>query len=248
MPNEFDSEAMSDPEISVAVLGNAVPEDRPLAGEQFGKYLLVGDLATGGMAQIFLAVHQGLEGFNRVVALKRVLPELTDKSELVQMFLDEARLAARLEHPNIVRTYEFGAEANLYYLVMEYLAGEDLNAVLGCALRSHQPLSISFIVKVVSRICAGLHFAHELSDSMGRPLGLVHRDVTPSNIVVTYFGEVKLIDFGVAKAASNVVQTRAGMLKGKISYMSPEQLRARGIDRRSDVFSTGIVLWEMLTG
>jgi serine/threonine-protein kinase len=248
MANKFDSDATSDPEISVAVLRPEAGEDGPLRGERFGKYLLVGELATGGMAHIFIAVHQGLEGFNRVVAVKRVLPNLTASSEFVQMFLDEARLAARLEHPNIVRTYEFGAEAGRYFMVMEYLAGEDLNAVLNCAARQQQRLPIPFIVEVMSRVCAGLHFAHELADSAGRPLGLVHRDVTPGNIVVTYFGEVKLIDFGVAKAATNIVQTRAGMIKGKISYMSPEQLRGRTIDRRSDVFSVGVVLWELLTG
>jgi len=248
MPNEFDSDTTSDPEISVAVLHPEPAEDGPLVGERFGKYLLVGELATGGMAQIFVAVHQGLEGFNRVVAVKRVLPNLTGSSEFVQMFLDEARLAARLEHPNIVRTYEFGAEAGRYFMVMEYLAGEDLNSVLNCAARQRQRLPLRFIVDVMSRVCAGLHFAHELADSAGRPLALVHRDVTPGNIVVTYFGEVKLIDFGVAKAATNIVQTRAGMIKGKISYMSPEQLRGRAIDRRSDVFSVGVVLWELLTG
>jgi serine/threonine-protein kinase len=248
MANEFDGETTSEPEISVAVLGTDRAEDGLLTGERFGNYLLVGELATGGMAKIFLAVYEGLEGFNRVVAVKRVLPDLTESSEFVRMFLDEARIAARLEHPNIVRTYEFGTEAGRYFMVMEYLAGEDLNAVLNCAARSHQRLPIHFVVEVMSRVCAGLHFAHELSDSTGRPLGLVHRDVTPGNIVVTYFGEVKLIDFGVAKTATNVAHTRAGMLKGKISYMSPEQLRGRGLDRRSDLFSVGVVLWELLTG
>jgi len=248
MANEFDSEAASEPEISVAVLPGDPVDAGPLVGERFGKYLLVGELASGGMAQIFLAVHEGLEGFSRVVALKRVLPYLTESSEFVQMFLDEARIAARLEHPNIVRTYEFGTEAGRYFIEMEYLAGEDVSAVLNRAARLQQRLPISFVVEIMSRVCAGLHFAHNLNDSTGRPLGLVHRDVTPGNIVVTYFGEVKLIDFGVAKAATNNVRTRAGMLKGKIAYMSPEQLRARGIDRRSDVFSTGVVLWELLTG
>lgn len=236
-----------EPEISISVGGDDAAADRPLGGERFGKYQLVRELAAGGMAQIFLAVYQGLEGFNRVVAVKRVLPHMTTP-EFVQMFLDEARLAARLEHPNIVRTYEFGVEAGRYFMVMEYLAGEDLNAVLSRAAKTNHRLSIPFIIDVVSRVCAGLHFAHELGDVDGRPLGLVHRDVTPANIIITYFGEVKLIDFGVAKSASNVGQTRAGMLKGKISYMSPEQLRSRGIDRRSDVFSAGVVLWELLTG
>ncbi len=232
---------------AIAVGGEDAGGERSLGGERFGKYQLLRELAAGGMAQIFLAVYQGLEGFNRVVAVKRVLPHMTTP-EFVQMFLDEARIAARLEHPNIVRTYEFGAEAGRYFMVMEYLAGEDLNAVLNRAAKTNYRLPIPFIIDVVSRVCAGLHFAHELCDTDGRPLALVHRDVTPANILVTYFGEVKLIDFGVAKSASNVQQTRAGMLKGKISYMSPEQLRSRGTDRRSDIFSTGVVLWELLTG
>jgi serine/threonine-protein kinase len=241
-----DAKESAEPDITVVVEGAG--DDRPLAGERFGKYQLVRELASGGMAQVFLAVHQGLEGFNRVVAVKRVLPQMSASPEFVQMFLDEARLAARLEHPNIVRTYEFGVEAGHYFIVMEYLAGEDLNTVLNRAATTGHLLPIQFVSGVVSRVCAGLHFAHELLEADGRPLGLVHRDVSPGNIVVTYFGEVKLIDFGVAKAATNVVRTRAGMLKGKVSYMSPEQLRSRGVDRRSDVFSTGVVLWELLAG
>ena len=243
-----DAKEPTEPEVASAVVAEAAGDDRALAGERFGKYQLVRELASGGMAQIFLSVYRGLEGFNRVVAVKRVLPQMSASPEFVQMFLDEARLAARLEHPNIVRTYEFGVEDGRYFMVMEYLAGEDLNAVLNRAAAARHPLPIQFVAEVASRVCAALHFAHELLDADGRPLGLVHRDVSPGNIVVTYFGEVKLIDFGVAKAATNVVRTRTGILKGKVSYMSPEQLRSRGVDRRSDVFSTGVVLWELLAG
>ena len=243
-----DRKEPTEPESVIALVAEPAGDERPLAGERFGKYQLVRELASGGMAQIFLSVYQGLEGFNRVVAIKRVLPQMAASPEIVQMFLDEARLAARLEHPNIVRTYEFGVEDGRYFMVMEYLAGEDLNAVLNRAAATGHRLPIQFVAQVASRVCAGLHFAHELLDADGRPLGLVHRDVSPGNIVVTYFGEVKLIDFGVAKAATNVVRTRTGILKGKISYMSPEQLRSRGVDRRSDVFSTGVVLWELLAG
>jgi serine/threonine-protein kinase len=243
-----DHKEPTEPGSVIALVAEPAGDERPLAGERFGKYQLVRELASGGMAQIFLSVYQGLEGFNRVVAIKRVLPQMTASPEFVQMFLDEARLAARLEHPNIVRTYEFGVEDGRYFMVMEYLAGEDLNAVLNRAAATGHPLPIPFVAQVASRVCAGLHFAHELLDADGRPLGLVHRDVSPGNIVATYFGEVKLIDFGVAKAATNVVRTRTGILKGKISYMSPEQLRSRGVDRRSDVFSIGIVLWELLAG
>jgi serine/threonine-protein kinase len=238
----------TEPDVAIAVVAETAGDDRPLAGERFGKYQLVRELASGGMAEIFLSVYLGLEGFNRVVAVKRVLPQMTASTEFVQMFLDEARLAARLEHPNIVRTYEFGVEDGRYFMVMEYLAGEDLNAVLNRAAATGHQLPIQFVAEVASRVCAGLHFAHELLDAGGQPLGLVHRDVSPGNIVATYFGEVKLIDFGVAKAATNVVRTRTGILKGKVAYMSPEQLRSRGVDRRSDVFSTGVVLWELLAG
>jgi eukaryotic-like serine/threonine-protein kinase len=244
----------SDPEISVTAL---LPEDdgadhnaAPLVGERFGKYLLVGELATGGMAEIFLAVHKGLEGFLKVVTLKRVLPSLSRTADFQRMFVDEARIAARLEHPNIVRTYEFGEHEGQYYTVMEYLAGEDLAKVLARVTlpspRQHLPFHVT--AGIASHLCSGLHFAHELTDTAGRPLGLVHRDVNPSNIVLTYSGEVKLIDFGVAKVNANATRTLAGTIKGKVNYMAPEQILARGVDRRSDVFSAGVVLWELLTG
>jgi serine/threonine-protein kinase len=228
--------------------GELAGDPQPLLGERFGKYLLVGELATGGMAEIFLAVHGGLEGVLKVVALKRVLPHLSSSPEFTQMFIDEARIVARLDHPNIVRTYEFDEFEGRYFTVMEYLAGEDLGKVLSRLMALRQELPIELATSIISQVCRGLHFAHELTDLRGRPLGLVHRDVTPSNIVVTFAGEVKLIDFGVAKINVNVERTIVGTLKGKIAYMSPEQVRGRAIDRRSDVFSTGVVLWELLTG
>jgi eukaryotic-like serine/threonine-protein kinase len=245
----------SNPEISIVgsmpdeePVGELAGDPQPLLGERFGKYLLVGELATGGMAEIFLAVHGGLEGVLKVVALKRVLPHLSSSPEFTQMFIDEARIVARLDHPNIVRTYEFDEFAGRYFTVMEYLAGEDLGKVLSRLVVLRQQLPIELATSIVAQACRGLHFAHELTDLRGRPLGLVHRDVTPSNIVVTFAGEVKLIDFGVAKINVNVERTIVGTLKGKIAYMSPEQVRGRAIDRRSDVFSTGVVLWELLTG
>ncbi|HEX2687394.1 MAG TPA: serine/threonine-protein kinase [Kofleriaceae bacterium] len=246
-----DRDQDSSPEITI-VASQADDEPagdyQPLVGEQFGKYLLVGELATGGMAEIFLAVRKGLEGVLKVVALKRVLPHLSSSPEFTQMFIDEARLAARLDHPNIVRTYEFDEYAGRYFTVMEYLAGEDLGKVLHRIAASRQHMPIELATSIVSQVCRGLHFAHELTDARGRPLGLVHRDVTPSNIIVTFAGEVKLIDFGVAKINLNGGRTIAGTIKGKVAYMSPEQSRSRSIDRRSDVFSAGVVLWELLTG
>jgi serine/threonine protein kinase len=247
------NDELDEMEISVVTF-EAPPEERdaddatPLAGEQFGKYMLVGEIALGGMAEVFVAVHQGPEGFLKVVTLKRVLPRLTASPDFVRMFVDEARLAARLEHPNIVRTYEFGEHEGQYFTVMEYLAGEDLGHLLNRASISRQPLPLNLAASIVGQICNGLHFAHDLTDVVGRPLSLVHRDVNPSNVIITYTGEVKIIDFGVAKARTNHSKTLAGTIKGKIAYMAPEQILARGIDRRSDVFSVGVLLWEVLAG
>jgi serine/threonine-protein kinase len=242
----------SDPEISLTAVDKSIDDiteadSRPIAGESFGKYLLVGELGVGGMAEVFLAIQHGLQGFLKVVTLKRVLPHLATP-EFITMFIDEARLAARLEHPNIVKTFEFGEEEGQYYTVMEYLAGEDLGSAMNRAAISKQPVPLNMAAMIVSQLCAGLHFAHDLTDTSGRPLGLVHRDVNPSNVILTYGGEVKIIDFGVAKFNSSSTQTLTGTIKGKIAYMSPEQILARGIDRRSDVFSLGVLLWELVAG
>jgi serine/threonine-protein kinase len=246
-PCEIDS----DPEITIVASGSDDEEagdPQPLVGERFGKYLLVGELATGGMAELFLAVREGVEGVLKVVALKRVLPHLSKSSEYTQMFINEARLAARLDHPNIVRTYEFDEIAGRYFTVMEYLPGEDLGKVLNRIAASQRQMPIELAISIISQVCRGLHFAHELTDARGRPLGLVHRDISPSNIIVTFAGEVKLIDFGVAKINVTAGRTITGTIKGKIAYMSPEQSRSHCVDRRSDVFSAGVVLWELLTG
>jgi eukaryotic-like serine/threonine-protein kinase len=240
----------SDPEISLSALEKLAedPEEHtPIVGEQFGKYVLVGEIGVGGMAEVFLAIQTGLQGFLKVVTLKRVLPHLASH-EFIAMFIDEARIAARLEHPNIVKTFEFGENEGQYYTVMEYLAGEDLGSMMNRAAISKQPIAFNMAAMLLSQLCNGLHFAHELTDTAGRPLGLVHRDINPSNIIVTYAGEVKIIDFGVAKFNSSGSKTMTGTIKGKLAYMSPEQILARGIDRRSDIFSLGVVLWELVTG
>jgi len=225
------------------------PLQAVLHGEKFAKYMLVGEIAEGGMGELFLGVQQGPEGFSKVVVVKRLVGHLMKNEEFVQMFIDEARLGARLEHPNIVKTYEFGEHAGQYYTVMEFLAGEDLRRILN-KLRTppHRRLSLPLAVHIVAQICNGLHFAHELTDLQGKPLDLVHRDINPANVIVTYAGEVKIIDFGVAKVSTTTRQTVAGVIKGKIAYMSPEHILSRKVDRRSDVFSTGIILWEMLMG
>jgi len=217
-----------------------------LRGERFGKYLLVGEIALGGMAQVFLGVQRGLEGVQKVVVLKRVLPHFSTDAQFLRMFVDEARIAARLDHSNIVRTYEFGEVDGQYYTAMEYLPGEDLRSILRRLSLAKRRLPVHVAVGIVIQVCAGLQVAHQLTDMTGRPLNLVHRDVSPANIIVTYGGEVKLIDFGVAKTNTSATVTKT--IKGKLAYMPPEQVRASGVDHRSDIFSAGVVLWELLTG
>ena len=239
----------SEPEISVGTLLQAHAEDftHSIIGERFGKYLLVGEIAVGGMAEVFLAVHKGVEDFIKVVVIKRVLPHLTSNPDFVRMFVDAARLEARLEHPNIVRTYEFGEVNGHYFTAMEYLPGEDLFKVLNNLALSRQVMPLHIAAGITSQLCTGLHFAHQFTDTAGKPLNLVHRDINPANILITYGGEVKIIDFGVAKSDANV-RTISGTIKGKVAYMPPEQVLGREVDQRADVFSAGVVLWEMLTG
>ena len=239
----------SEPEISIGTLIQAHAEDFTgnIIGERFGKYLLVGEIAVGGMAEVFLAVHKGVEGFIKVVVIKRVLPHLNNNPEFVRMFVDEARLAARIEHPNIVRTYEFGEVNGHFFTAMEYLPGEDLFKALNNLSMSRQLMPLNIAVGIGAQLCNGLHFAHQFTDTSGKPLNLVHRDINPANILITYGGEVKIIDFGVAKTNTNV-RTLNGVIKGKVAYMPPEQVLGREVDHRADIFSAGVVLWEVLTG
>ncbi len=217
-----------------------------MAAEPFGKYLLLHKLATGGMGEVWLARQSGPAGFDRFVAVKRLLPNLAENNEFVQMFLDEARLVARLTHPNICQVYEFGAEAGMYYLAMEYMEGEPLSSLLERSVKEKKPLERALVAHILSQALDGLHFAHERKDDHGQPLGLIHRDISPSNLFVTYDGNVKLLDFGIAKAAHRLTQTVAGAIKGKFGYIAPEVYRGEAIDRRLDVFAMGVVLWEML--
>jgi serine/threonine protein kinase len=249
MRSDIELSEASEPEISIGShIGRQADEFKGnIVGERFGKYLLVGEIAVGGMAEVFLAVHKGVEGFIKVVVIKRVLPHLTSNLDFVRMFIDEARLAARLEHPNIVRTYEFGEVDGQYFTAMEYLPGEDLGKTLKNLAISKQRMPIHVAAGIAAQLCAGLYFAHHFTDIDGHPLNLVHRDINPANVIITYGGEVKIIDFGVAKANTNV-QTLTGTIKGKVSYMPPEQVLGREVDHRADIFSAGVVLWEMLTG
>jgi len=213
-----------------------------------GKYKLVRLIASGGMAEVYLARQAGAAGFEKLVCLKRILPHLSRDRQFVEMFLNEARLAARLDHPNIVSIYDLGEANGNYFIAMEFIDGPSLRAVAKRARERGERLPIAEVVKIVSMAAAGLHHAHELADAGGRPLGLVHRDISPDNILVHRNGVAKVVDFGIAKAANSSGKTRTGALKGKVAYMPPEQLRGDPLDRRTDVFALGVVLYEMLAG
>jgi serine/threonine-protein kinase len=217
-------------------------------GHSFGKYRLLAELGSGGMGVIYLAVAAGPAGFTKLVVLKALHPSMTEDPSFLGMFLDEARLAARLNHPNVVQTYEVGEEFGRPVITMEYLEGQTLAQVLSRERRAHGRPNAAVFVRVVIEALAGLHYAHELRDFNGTPLNIVHRDASPHNVFLTYDGQVKVLDFGIAKAATSSVQTSTGMLKGKPRYMSPEQLAGAPVDRRADLFSVGVVLWEVLAG
>jgi tRNA A-37 threonylcarbamoyl transferase component Bud32 len=212
-----------------------------------GKYQLLKRIAAGGMAEIFVAKVTGLPGFDKIVVIKRILPQLATNNEFIQMFLDEARIAATLQHPNIVQMYDIGAVDGNYFISMEYLFGEDLRTLLKALKAQHRWIPIEHALSVVIGMCAGLHYAHEKAGFDGKKLGIVHRDVTPQNVFVTFDGSVKIVDFGIAKATNRFGETRYGGLKGKIPYMSPEQCKSEPLDRRSDVYSIGIMLYELTT-
>lgn len=214
---------------------------------RFGKYLLMQIIATGGVAQLFLGKITGVQGFEKLVAIKMILPHLSGEKELVNAFIDEAKLAALLTHPNIVQIYDFGLMENSYFIAMEYLFGKDLRHIFQKVREKEAPLSLEHALYITSRICAGLGYAHKLTDLQGKPQHVIHRDISPQNILITYGGEVKIVDFGIAKAAGQSSTTQHGSIKGKVAYMSPEQASGEKIDHRSDIFSTGILLYEMLT-
>ena len=215
---------------------------------RLGRYQIIGRLATGGMAEVYLALSGDVPGFRTLVVVKRILPHLSSNAQFIRMFLDEARLAALLDHPNIVRIIEVGHDGEDYFLVMELVQGKPLSAVLRKAAREHRPPSPALTSYLISQAAHGLAYAHTLTDGDGRPLGVVHRDVSPQNVLISFEGAVKLIDFGVARAFGRVAHTSPGGLKGKIDYMSPEQASAEEVDHRADVFALGVVLWEAVTG
>jgi eukaryotic-like serine/threonine-protein kinase len=215
---------------------------------RFGKYTLIDRIAVGGMAEIFLARQAGLEGFEKTIVIKRIRPHLSKQTNFVKMFLNEAKLAAQLNHPNIVQIYDLGKIGESYFIAMEYVFGRDMRRIIPKADQMGIPFPMVYALKIASSVCEGLYYAHGRVDLYGNPLNIVHRDVTPENIFVSFDGTVKVLDFGIAKAANQIEQTRAGEIKGKLSYMSPEQCTGRPLDCRSDLFSLGVVLYEWMTG
>jgi eukaryotic-like serine/threonine-protein kinase len=213
-----------------------------------GDYVSLRRIAVGGMAELFLGRKDGPSGFERLVVLKKILPEYAHNHDFMHMFLNEARIAATLHHSNIVQVHSIGEEQGQVFFAMEFLHGEDLARVLSRAGQTSCQLQLDGVLAIISAVCAGLHYAHERSDANGRALGIVHRDVSPHNVFVTYDGGIKLLDFGIAKATTSIGRTRTGVLKGKVAYMSPEQAYAQPVDRRSDIFCIGILLWELSTG
>ncbi|ACL04394.1 serine/threonine protein kinase with FHA domain [Desulfatibacillum aliphaticivorans] len=215
---------------------------------RFGKYLLLDPIAVGGMAELFRAKMLGDAGFEKLIVVKKILPHLVQEKELVESFIYEARLAAHLQHENIIRTYDFGRMQDDYFISMEFLFGKNLRFVLEQAKAKRISLGMGNILHVMALVCSGLDYAHSLKDFAGNDLSIVHRDISPPNIFITYDGHVKVVDFGVAKAASKNSTTQHGVIKGKVAYMSPEQALGQEIDHRSDIFAVGSILYEMVTG
>ena len=214
-----------------------------------GKYELVRKLATGGMAEVFLAKAEWARGVERTVVVKRILSHLAEDQNFIDMFLSEAKLAAQLSHPNIVQIFEFGETEGVYYLAMEYVDGPNLRTLAARAHEQKRPIDFRVCAKMISESCEALAYAHELTDPItGQALQLVHRDISPDNIILSKSGAVKVMDFGIAKAATQSHQTKTGLIKGKLAYMAPEQLKTKGIDRRADVYALGVVLYELVAG
>ena len=214
----------------------------------FGKYYLLERINVGGMAEVFKAKAFGVEGFERLLAVKRILPNIAEDEEFITMFIDEAKIAVQLNHANIAQIFDLGKVDDSYFIALEFIHGKDLRGIFDRCRASGENMPIAQACFVIMKTCEGLDYAHNKRDASGREIGLVHRDMSPQNVLISYEGEVKLIDFGIAKAAGKASKTQAGILKGKFGYMSPEQVRGLPLNRGSDIFSVGIVLYELLTG
>ena len=224
---------------------SVLPEKASLAPHQrIGKYQLIRRIAIGGMGEIFLAHEMGIAGMKRLVVVKRLIAELAQHPEQVALFIDEGRIAAQLSHPNIVQVYEFGQDQGTYFLAMEYVPGQDLAGLCEKAARAGIPYPRPMAVHVVSEVLCALEYAHKAKGPAGQPLHIIHRDVSPHNILLSHQGDIKLMDFGIAHAAIRRQRTQSGVLRGKFGYMSPEQMQQTDLDPRTDLFSAGILLWE----
>jgi eukaryotic-like serine/threonine-protein kinase len=212
------------------------------------RYRVLERLASGGMAEVFVAESAGIEGFKKRVAIKRVLPHLSEKKRFISMFLDEARLSAQLSHSNCVQVFDIGVGDNTYFIVMEYVDGADLKGVIDFLKNNGRTFPVEIATLIAVRICEGLAYAHELTGPDGAQLEIVHRDMSPPNVLITKHGEVKIVDFGLAKASSQLEKSEPGIIKGKFSYLSPEAARGEDVDQRTDIFAVGIILWELLSG
>ncbi|MCL2178725.1 MAG: serine/threonine protein kinase [Proteobacteria bacterium] len=230
-------------------MSKARPEPDVFRGRRVGRYEVLTRLNIGGMAELFLAFTTGPGGFRKFVVIKQILPDIASDEAFVRMFLDEARITAALNHPNVGQVYELGEEGGQFYLAMEYIAGQNLEHIIRRAARRGVPLPIGFSVKVMRDVCLALNYAHNFADlSTGHSAKIIHRDISPKNIMVTYAGTVKVVDFGIAKARNRLIRTRVGMVKGTSGYMSPEQVRNGAIDGRTDLFASAVILHELLTG
>ncbi len=215
---------------------------------QFGKYLLLDRINIGGMAEVWRAKTKGPAGDDQLVAVKRILPNISEDDEFIEMFIDEAKITVQLTHTNICAITELGCLSNTYFIAMEYIAGKDLRAVFEQGKKSTTRLPVDLVCYVMAKVCEGLDYAHHKVDPFGAKMNIVHRDVSPQNVLISFDGDVKVIDFGIAKAAGRASRTQAGILKGKFGYMSPEQVNGEEIDHRADVFAAGVCLYELLTG
>jgi serine/threonine protein kinase len=214
---------------------------------QIGPYLVLERISAGGMAEVYKAKQVGAEGFERPVAIKRILPHIARDPNFIAMFQAEAKLAVQLQHGNICQIYQLGRHEDSFYIALEYVDGRDVGAVLDYHQKQNRGIPLPQACYIIMRACEGLDYAHNKKDNAGKPLNIIHRDISPPNLLISYEGEVKLIDFGLAKAVGSSIQTQAGIIKGKLAYMSPEQVRGSQLDARSDVFALGIVFFELLT-
>ena len=212
------------------------------------RYQVLERIAAGGMAEVYRGESAGIEGFRKKVAIKRVLPKLSQNREFIHMFLDEARLCAYLSHSKCVQVFDIGQAAGAHFIVMEFVDGADLQGVMEHLQRTGQRMPVEVACLIAMQVCEGLHYAHDAQDHNGEPLGIVHRDISPHNVLMTRFGEVKLVDFGLAKASSHLTADEEDIVKGKFGYLAPEVTLGQGADRRVDIFAAGILLWEMLAG